>query len=79
MPAKAYQKLNDGSVDLTGSADAKGRAKAKYGLIHIHSLSATKTADALIDLKCALSWVMSPIGASEFLIGALLAMRLAKT
>lgn len=46
-------------------------------IIHVLSLSATKTADALIDPKLVLSWLMNALGAPAYLIGALVPVRAA--
>ncbi len=42
---------------------------------HIISLAATKVADGLIDPKLILSWLLSALGASTFLVGLLVPIR----
>lgn len=43
--------------------------------VHVSALTATKTADGLIDPKLVLAWLMSTIGAPGFLIGLLVPIR----
>jgi MFS family permease len=43
--------------------------------VHVSALTATKTADGLIDPKLVLAWLMSSIGAPGFLIGLLVPVR----
>lgn len=49
--------------------------EATNGLIHVVSLTLTKTADALIDPKLVLSWLLNALGAPGALIGALVPVR----
>jgi hypothetical protein len=51
------------------------RGEARNGLIHIVSLTLTKTADSLIDPKLVLSWLLSAVGAPGAMIGALVPVR----
>ena len=44
-------------------------------LIHVASLSSTKTADGLIDPKLVLAWLMNALGAPGYLIGLLVPVR----
>jgi len=44
-------------------------------LIHVFSLSATKTGDGLADPKLVLSWLLSSVGAPAFVIGLLVPIR----
>ena len=61
---------------LTGTApDDLPDDEARNGLIHVASLTLTKTADALIDPKLVLSWLMSALGAPGAMIGALVPLR----
>ena len=43
--------------------------------VHVSALTATKTADGLIDPKLVLAWLMSSLGAPGFLIGLLVPIR----
>ena len=52
-----------------------GQAKARAFGIHAVSLTATKTADGLIDPKLVLSWLLSAVGAPGYLIGGLVPVR----
>lgn len=47
----------------------------RNGLIHIAALSLTRTADALIDPKLALPWLLTALGAPTAMIGALVPIR----
>lgn len=55
-------------------ADVKPR-EARNGVVHVAALSLTKTADALIDPKLVLSWLMTALGAPGVLIGLLVPVR----
>jgi hypothetical protein len=72
-----YRKLVNGteaqaSHDLDRSV---ARAQAHNFLTHVASLSATKSADGLIDPKLVLSWLLTSIGAPSFLTGMLVPVR----
>ncbi|WP_289043498.1 MFS transporter [uncultured Aliiroseovarius sp.] len=75
MLTDVYRKISGGPAKAGGHQPAIKRRDAINGLIHVVSLSATKTADALIDPKLVLSWVMHAIGAPTYLIGALVPVR----
>lgn len=61
---------------LTGDdADDLRPDEARNGIIHVAALTLTKTADALIDPKLVLSWLMSALGAPGAMIGALVPLR----
>ncbi|MCC6000393.1 MAG: MFS transporter [Pararhodobacter sp.] len=61
---------------ITGNkTDAIPDGEARNGLIHIAALTLTKTADALIDPKLVLSWLMTALGAPGAMIGALVPVR----
>ncbi|BDW86033.1 hypothetical protein [Roseicyclus marinus] len=61
---------------LTGSdPDTIPEDEARNGMIHVAALTLTKTADALIDPKLVLSWLMSALGAPGAMIGALVPLR----
>ena len=61
---------------LTGAdSDDIERGEARNGLIHIVSLTLTKTADSLINPKLVLSWLLSAVGAPGAIIGALVPVR----
>lgn len=49
--------------------------EARNGVIHTVSLVLTKTADALIDPKLVLSWLLTALGAPGAMIGALVPVR----
>lgn len=61
---------------LTGAdPDDLARDEARNGLIHTAALVLTKTADALIDPKLVLSWLLTALGAPGVAIGALVPVR----
>lgn len=61
---------------LTGADAREVRTdEARNGLIHIASLTLTKTADGLIDPKLVLSWLLNALGAPGAMIGALVPVR----
>lgn len=66
------KKLHDVLAD--GDANADDREAANFS-IHLASLTATKTADGLIDPKLVLAWLLSSLGAPGYLIGALVPVR----
>lgn len=49
--------------------------EASNGVVHVVSLTLTKTADALIDPKLVLSWLLTALGAPGAMIGALVPVR----
>ncbi|MFD0859422.1 MFS transporter [Roseovarius aquimarinus] len=51
------------------------KGEAANGLVHTVSLVLTKTADALIDPKLVLSWLLTALGAPGAMIGALVPVR----
>lgn len=55
--------------------DTLNPGEARNGLIHIVSLTLTKTADALIDPKLVLSWLLTALGSPGVLIGLLVPVR----
>ncbi|MDE0589109.1 MFS transporter [Halocynthiibacter sp. C4] len=61
--------------DAEQPQDQGSQFAARNKVIHIISLSATKTADALIDPKLVLSWLMNALGAPAYLVGALVPIR----
>jgi hypothetical protein len=61
---------------LTGAdPDDVRPGEARNGLIHVVSLTLTKTADALIDPKLVLSWLLTALGTPGAMIGALVPVR----
>lgn len=61
---------------LTGSDPGQmPRDEARNGMIHVAALTLTKTADALIDPKLVLAWLLSALGAPGAMIGALVPLR----
>lgn len=61
---------------LTGADPTDVRPEeARNGVIHVASLTLTKTADALIDPKLVLSWLLTALGAPGAMIGALVPVR----
>ncbi|SEP17914.1 hypothetical protein SAMN04490248_1334 [Salinihabitans flavidus] len=61
---------------ITGADSADVRpGEARNGAIHVVSLILTKTADALIDPKLVLSWLLTALGAPGAMIGALVPVR----
>jgi hypothetical protein len=50
-------------------------AEARNGVIHVLSLMLTKTADALIDPKLVLSWLLTALSAPGVMIGLLVPVR----
>jgi hypothetical protein len=67
-------KVAFGRITDTDSDDVPD-GEARNGLIHVGSLTLTKTADALIDPKLVLSWLMTALGAPGAMIGALVPVR----
>ncbi|WP_191284860.1 MFS transporter [Aliiroseovarius zhejiangensis] len=67
--------MTDVTKDMAEAGDKPEQNRNRNGLIHLLSLSASKTADALIDPKLVLSWLMGAIGAPAYLIGALVPVR----
>ena len=63
-----------GRITDTDTDDVRD-GEARNGLIHVTSLTLTKTADALIDPKLVLSWLMTALGAPGAMIGALVPVR----
>lgn len=49
--------------------------KARNGLVHVFALALTKTADALIDPKLVLSWLLTALNAPGGMIGLLVPVR----
>lgn len=66
------RKLHEVLAD--GDHEADDREAANFS-IHLASLTATKTADGLIDPKLVLAWLLSSLGAPGYLIGALVPVR----
>ncbi|MCC0022281.1 MAG: MFS transporter [Nitratireductor sp.] len=68
-------------VSRTGDEAGNGldrsveQAQARNFLTHVTSLSATKSADGLIDPKLVLSWLLTSLGAPSFLTGMLVPVR----
>ncbi|MBD3653854.1 MFS transporter [Kangiella sp.] len=72
-----YQSLtseDDGRV-CKDIPDSACRHQPKNVVTHVISLTSTKVADGLIDPKLILSWLMSALGASSFMIGLLVPIR----
>lgn len=65
----AYGRITDTDADDVRPEEAIN------GLVHVVSLTLTKTADALIDPKLVLSWLLSALGAPGAIIGALVPVR----
>lgn len=63
-----------GRITDTDRSDIR-KGEARNGLIHIVALTLTRTADALIDPKLVLSWLMAALGAPGAMIGALVPVR----
>jgi hypothetical protein len=55
--------------------DDLGPDEARNGVIHVVSLTLTKTADALIDPKLVLSWLLTALAAPGAMIGLLVPVR----
>jgi hypothetical protein len=68
--------MKDVFSTLTGADPENVRpGEARNGLIHVLSLTLTKTADSLIDPKLVLSWLLTALGAPGAMIGALVPVR----
>jgi hypothetical protein len=68
--------MKDAFSTLTGADPETVRpGEARNGVIHVLSLTLTKTADALIDPKLVLSWLLTALGAPGVMIGALVPVR----
>ena len=65
----AFGHITDTDPDEVRSGEARN------GVIHTVSLVLTKTADALIDPKLVLSWLLTALGAPGAMIGALVPVR----
>ncbi|GGD31241.1 MFS transporter [Sinisalibacter lacisalsi] len=63
------------SVVTGADADDIRPGEARNGVIHVAALTLTKTADALIDPKLVLSWLLTALGAPGAIIGALVPVR----
>ncbi len=63
-----------GRITDTDAGDVSAD-EAANGVVHIVSLILTKTADALIDPKLVLSWLLTALGAPGAMIGALVPVR----
>jgi len=61
---------------ITGTGAGRMRpGEARNGAIHVVSLTLTKTADALIDPKLVLSWLLTALSAPGAMIGLLVPVR----
>lgn len=61
---------------LTGTDTAQIKpGEARNGVVHVVSLTLTKTADALIDPKLVLSWLLTALSAPGAMIGLLVPVR----
>jgi len=61
---------------ITGATTEDVRpGEARNGMVHVVSLILTKTADALIDPKLVLSWLLTALAAPSAMIGLLVPMR----
>lgn len=72
-----YQSLtaeDDGRV-CKDIPEAACRHQPKNVVTHVISLTSTKVADGLIDPKLILSWLLSVLGASSFMVGLLVPIR----
>ena len=69
-------KIKGQFAQITGAdPDDVDAAEARNGVIHVISLTLTKTADALIDPKLVLSWLLTALGAPGAMIGLLVPIR----
>lgn len=69
-----FVKTAFGRITKTDADDVR-EEEARNGVVHIVSLTLTKTADALIDPKLVLSWLLTALGAPGVMIGALVPVR----
>jgi len=61
---------------ITGTATEDVRpGEARNGMVHVVSLILTKTADALIDPKLVLSWLLTALAAPSAMVGLLVPVR----
>ncbi|MDO9527474.1 MAG: MFS transporter [Gemmobacter sp.] len=61
---------------ITGTdVDDQHPGEARNGMVHIVSLILTKTADALIDPKLVLSWLLTALAAPSAMVGMLVPVR----
>lgn len=63
-----------GRITGTDTDDVRP-GEARNGAIHVISLTLTKTADALIDPKLVLSWLLTALGSPGAMIGLLVPVR----
>lgn len=68
MAESSVSQLRDG--DGVSGARARGNIKR-----HVAALSASKSADGLVDPKLVLSWLLTHLGAGAFWVGALVPVR----
>ncbi|SEP25365.1 hypothetical protein SAMN04490248_1558 [Salinihabitans flavidus] len=62
--------------EITGAESAQiKKGEARNGLVHVIALTLTKTADALIDPKLVLSWLLTALSAPGAMIGLLVPVR----
>ncbi len=68
--------MKDTFSTLTGAdRDDIRPGEARNGVVHVVSLTLTKTADALIDPKLVLSWLLTALSAPGALVGLLVPVR----
>ena len=61
---------------ITGAEAAKIEpGEARNGVVHVVALMLTKTADALIDPKLVLSWLLTALSAPGAMLGLLVPVR----
>ncbi|TDX26871.1 MFS transporter [Rhodovulum visakhapatnamense] len=61
---------------ITGAKAAQiEKGEARNGVVHVVSLTLTKTADALIDPKLVLSWLLTALSAPGAMVGLLVPVR----
>ncbi|MCF3974699.1 MFS transporter [Paracoccus salsus] len=68
--------MKDAFSTLTGAdRDTIRPGEARNGVVHVVSLTLTKTADALIDPKLVLSWLLTALSAPGAMVGLLVPVR----
>lgn len=68
--------MKDAYSTLTGADQDDVRSgEARNGVVHVVALTLTKTADALIDPKLVLSWLLTALAAPGAMIGLLVPVR----
>lgn len=74
---RVYEVLTGDDVDRVclDIPEESCREQPRNFLLHVSALSATKTADGLLDPKIVLAWLVGAVGAPAFMLGLLVPIR----